>query len=103
MIKSMNIAFWVQRWRELHPEKPAIIFNDSVITYRELHLRSNRTASWLQSLGIEKGDRVAVMLMNSLEFIEVFLACSRLGAIFVPINYRVTGRELNHPIVNARP
>jgi len=103
MIKSMNIAFWVQRWRELHPEKPAIIFNDSVITYRELHLRSNRTASWLQSLGIEKGDRVAVMLMNSLEFIEVFLACSRLGAIFVPINYRVTDRELNHPIVNARP
>ena len=103
MIKSMNIAFWVQRWRELHPEKPAVIFNDHVITYRELHTRSNRTASWLQSLGIEKGDRVAVMLMNSLEFIEVFLACARLGAIFVPINYRITGRELNHPIANARP
>jgi len=103
MIKSMNIAFWVQRWRELHPEKPAIIFNDRVITYRDLHARSNRTASWLQSLGIEKGDRVAVMLTNSLEFIEVFIACSRLGAIFVPINYRITGRELNHPIANARP
>jgi len=103
MIKSMNIAFWVQRWRELHPEKPAIIFDDRVITYRELHRRSNRTASWLQSLGIEKGNRVAVMLMNSPEFIEVFLACSRLGAIFVPINYRVTAIELNHPIANARP
>ncbi len=103
MIKSMNIAFWVQRWRELNPEKPAVIFNDRVISYRELHHRANRTAAWLQSLGIEKGDRVAVMLMNSLEFIEVFLACSRLGAIFVPINYRITGRELNHPIANARP
>jgi fatty-acyl-CoA synthase len=103
MIKSMNIAFWVQRWRELHPEKPAVIFNDHVITYRELHARSNRTAYWLQSLGIEKGDRVAVMLMNSPEFIEVFVACSRLGAIFVPINYRVTVRELHHPIINARP
>ena len=99
----MNIAFWVQRWRELHPEKPAVIFNDRVITYRELHGRSSRTASWLQSLGIEKGDRVAVMLTNSPEFIEMFLACARLGAIFVPINYRVTGRELNHPITNARP
>jgi fatty-acyl-CoA synthase len=103
MIKSMNIAFWVQRWRELHPEKPAVIFDDRVITYRKLHGRSNRTASWLQALGIEKGDRVAVMLMNSLEFIEVFIACSRLGAIFVPINYRVTGRELNHAISNAKP
>jgi len=99
----MNIAFWVQRWRELHPEKPAIIFDDRVITYRDLHGRSNRTASWLQSLGIEKGDRVAVMLTNSLEFIDVFIACSRLGAIFVPINFRVTARELKHPITNARP
>jgi len=103
MIKSMNIAFWVQRWRELHPDKPAIIFNDQTITYRELLARSNRTAAWMQSLGIEKGDRVAVMLANSLVFIDVFLACSRLGAIFVPINYRITAAELKHPITNARP
>lgn len=103
MIHSMNIAFWVQRWRELHPKKPAIIINDVTITYRELYERSNQTASWLQSLGIEKGDRVAVMLANSLEFIEVFLACSRLGAIFVPINYRITANELSHPITNSRP
>jgi len=103
MIKSMNIAFWVQRWRELHPDKPAIIFNGRTITYRELHARSNQTAAWMQFLGIEKGDRVAVMLANSLEFIDVFLACSRLGAIFVPINYRITAAELRHPILNARP
>jgi fatty-acyl-CoA synthase len=103
MIKSMNIAFWVQRWRELHPDKPAIIFNDRIISYRELHARSDRTASWLQSIGIEKGDRVAVMLTNSLEFVDVFLGCSRLGAIFVPINYRIAAAELKHPITNARP
>ena len=103
MIKSMNIAFWVQRWRELHPNKPAIIFNGRTVTYRELHARSNRTAAWMQSLGIEKGDRVAVMLSNSMEFIDIFLACSRLGAIFVPINYRITATELKHPISNARP
>jgi fatty-acyl-CoA synthase len=103
MIKSMNIAFWVQRWRELHPDKPAILFNGQTITYRELHARSNRTAAWMQSLGIEKGDRVAVMMANSIEFIDLFLACSRLGAIFVPINYRITAAELKHPISNARP
>jgi len=103
MIKSMNIAFWVQRWRELHPDKPAIIFNGQTISYRQLHARSNQTAAWMQSIGIEKGDRVAVMMANSLEFIDVFLACSRLGAIFVPINYRITAAELKHPITNARP
>jgi fatty-acyl-CoA synthase len=103
MIKSMNIAWWVQRWAELTPEKPAILFQDDVITYKDLSRRSDRTACWLQSLGIEKGDRVAVMLYNCPEFLDLFLACSRLGAIFVPINFRITARELDFFIKNCRP
>ncbi|MCF8092184.1 MAG: AMP-binding protein [Desulfotignum sp.] len=103
MIKSMNIAWWVQRWAELTPDKPAIVFQDEVITYKNLSRRSDRTACWLQSLGIEKGDRVAVMLYNCPEFLDLFLACSRLGAIFVPINFRVTAGELDFFIKNCRP
>ncbi|MCK5202622.1 MAG: AMP-binding protein [Desulfobacterales bacterium] len=61
MIRSMNIAWWVQRWGDLHPDKPAIIFEKEQITYSELNRRANRAGCWLQSLGIEKGDRVAVM------------------------------------------
>ena len=57
MIKSMNIAWWVQRWSELHPDKVAILFEGSKISYLELHQRSNRVSCWLQSLGIGKGDR----------------------------------------------
>ncbi len=103
MIKSMNIAWWVQRWAELHPVKPAIIFEEQTITYEDLCKRADRTSCWLQSIGIEKGDRVAVMLDNCLEFIDLFLACSRLGAIFVPINFRVTAFELDYFIKNCRP
>ena len=103
MIKSMNIAWWVQRWAELTPEKPAIIFENRVINYQELCARADRTSCWLQSIGIEKGDRVAVMLHNCLEFLDLFLACSRLGAIFVPINFRVTSVELDYFIKNCRP
>jgi fatty-acyl-CoA synthase len=103
MIKSMNIAWWVQRWSELHPHKPAILFEDEVISYSQLHQRGNRTACWLQSLGIEKGDRVAVMLENCPEFIELYLACSRLGAIFVPINFRLAPPELDYTLRNCRP
>jgi acyl-CoA synthetase (AMP-forming)/AMP-acid ligase II len=62
MIKSMNIAWWVLRWSELHPSKPAILFEGEKISYLELRERANRTSCWLQSLGIEKGDRVAVMI-----------------------------------------
>ena len=103
MIKSMDTAWWVQRWAELHPDKAAIIFEEHVVSYRELCKRADRTSCWLQSIGIEKGDRVAVMLDNCLEFLDLFLACSRLGAIFVPINFRITALELDYFIKNCRP
>ncbi|MGD8470173.1 MAG: long-chain fatty acid--CoA ligase [Desulfobacterales bacterium] len=103
MIRSMNIAWWVQRWSDLHPDKCAIIFEKERITYSGLNKRANRTSCWLQSLGIAKGDRVAVMLNNCPEFIELFLACARLGAIFVPLNFRSAPPELDYFLKNCRP
>ncbi|MDP6394270.1 MAG: AMP-binding protein [Desulfobacterales bacterium] len=99
----MNISWWVQRWSELHPDKPAIRFEEQKISYLDLHQRANHTSCWLQDLGIEKGDRVAVMLENCVEFIELYLASSRLGAIFVPINFRLAEPELDYILQNARP
>ncbi|MBN2123636.1 MAG: AMP-binding protein, partial [Deltaproteobacteria bacterium] len=55
------------------------------------------------SLGIEKGDRVAVMLENCPQFVELYLACSRLGAIFVPVNFRLAAPELDYTLKSARP
>jgi fatty-acyl-CoA synthase len=103
MIKSMNIAWWVQRWSDLQPLKPALLFEGAVFSYRDLHERANRASCWLQSLGIEKGDRVAVMLENCPEFIELYLACARLGALFVPINFRLAAPELEYTLRNAGP
>jgi len=103
MIKSMNIASWVKRWSELHPHKTAIVFEGSQISYLDLHQRVNRAACWLQSLGIEKGDRVAVMLTNCPEFMELYLACSLLGALFVPVNFRLAAPELDYTLRDARP
>jgi fatty-acyl-CoA synthase len=103
MIKSMNIAWWVKRWSELHPHKAAVIFEGNQISYLQLHQSVNRACCWLQSLGIEKGDRVAVMLNNCPEFLELFLACSRMGALFVPINYRLAAPELEYTLTNSRP
>jgi fatty-acyl-CoA synthase len=103
MIKSMNIAWWVQRWAELTPDKPAVLFEGETISYEALCRRADRTSCWLQSIGIEKGDRVAVMLNNCPEFLDIFLACARLGVIFVPINFRITSIELDYFIKNCRP
>ena len=103
MIKSMNIVWWVKRWSELHPHKTAIIFDGNRISYLEFHRKINRACCWLQSLGIEKGDRVAAMLGNCPEFLELFLACSKLGAIFVPVNYRLAAPELDYTLAHSRP
>ncbi len=103
VVNSMNIGWWVERWSDLHPDKPAILFEGDVITYSELHKRVNRTGCWLQSLGIEKGDRVAAMMSNCPEFMELYLACSRLGAIFVPINFRMAAPEVDYTLRNCRP
>ena len=103
MLKSMNIAWWVKRWSVLHPHKTAIIFEGREISYLKLHQKVNQACCWLQSLGIEKGDRVAVMLNNSPEFLELYLACSRLGALFVPVNYRLAAPELDYTLTNSRP
>ncbi|HMK35008.1 MAG TPA: AMP-binding protein [Desulfomonilaceae bacterium] len=103
MVKSVNAAWWVQRWSELHPDKTAIIFEDRQISYKELNRAANGTACWLQSLGIEKGDRLAVLLENCPEFIEIYLACARLGAIFVPLNFRLAAPEIDYLIRHCRP
>jgi len=103
MIKSMNIAWWVQRWSELHPEKIAIVYEGDRISYSTVHRQAERTSCWLQSLGIEKGDRVAAMMTNCPEFLVLYLACSSLGAIFIPINFRLAVPELAYTLRNARP
>ena len=103
MIESMNIAWWVQRWSELQPQKPAIIYDGEETSYLELHHRVNRTACWFQSKRIQKGDRVAVMLKNGPEFVELYLACARIGALFVPINTRSVTSEIDYFLTNSNP
>jgi len=103
MTKSMNAGWWVKRWSELHPRKTAIVFEGKTITYAMLYGRVEAVASWLRSLGIQKGDRVAIMLNNCPEFLELYLACSTLGAIFVPINFRHVSAEVDYTLKNCRP
>ena len=103
LVKSMNVGWWVQRWSELHPNKNAIFYKEKQISYFELQQRANLTSYWLKSLGIKKGDRVAIMLNNCPEFIELYLSCAKLGVIFVPINTRLRIGELKYLLENSSP
>lgn len=77
-------------------DREAISFNGLRFTYRDLNERINQLAHALQSIGVEKGDKVAFMLMNCHQLFEVMFACGKIGAIYVPINSRFVGPEIQH-------
>lgn len=76
------------------PEREAVVVEDRRVTYRELGELVERTAAGLTDLGLVRGDRVALLLGNCLEFVLACLACNRLGLICVPIGHRQRRPEL---------
>lgn len=83
----------------MRPNKLALICGERSLTYAEFNARANRAANALRSLGIKPGDRVAVMVHNSLEGFEIGAGLSKLAAMNVPVNYRLREREVAY-IVN---
>ncbi|MET4585842.1 fatty-acyl-CoA synthase [Pseudarthrobacter sp. PvP022] len=86
---------------ELHPGAPAVIDLSDVggglcTTYDELAGRVARTAAFLASLGIRRGDSVATLLPNCQQWVDLFLAASHLGALLVPLNTRYRAQEIGH-------
>jgi malonyl-CoA/methylmalonyl-CoA synthetase len=83
--------------------EPALEFKGQRFTFAELDVRANRLASLLTTRGFSAGDRLAVYLENRVEFIDLFLACTRLGVILVPINILYRDREASHIVSDAEP
>ena len=83
------------------PDRPAIIFEGKKFTFSELSERVNRLANALVDLGIEKGERVAILQVNCNQYVEVYYAVARIGAIFVPLNFRAKRDELVYMLNNS--
>ncbi len=73
------------------------------LTFGDVDIRANRMAHALEAQGVRQGDRVAVYLANRVEFLDLFLGCIRLGAVFVPINVLYREREVAHIVHDAGP
>ena len=84
-------------------DSPALDFQGATFTFGDLDDRSNRLAHLLRARGIGAGDRVCVYLANCVEMVDVYLACVKLCAIFVPINILYRGREIGHILNDAGP
>ena len=72
-------------------------------TFGEMEARSERMAGALAGRGLGRGDRLCVYLGNRIEFVDLFLACVKLGVIFVPINILYREREFTHIVADAEP
>jgi malonyl-CoA/methylmalonyl-CoA synthetase len=81
----------------------ALEFEGRTFTFGEIDARSNRTANYLRSRGFVKGDRLCVYLANCVEMIDLYLACVKLGVIFVPVNILYRDREITHIVSDAEP
>lgn len=84
-------------------DRPALEFAGATHTFGDLDRSSNRLAHLFAARGLRAGDRVAVYLPNGLPLIHVYLACVKLGLIFVPINILYRGREIAHILRDAEP
>ncbi|HEX6087741.1 MAG TPA: AMP-binding protein, partial [Thermoanaerobaculia bacterium] len=84
-------------------EQPALEWQGRTYTFGELEARSNRVAHELLARGFVRGDRLAVQLANSVELIELYLACVKIGVIFVPVNVLYREREVSHILQDAEP
>ena len=94
----MHIGDWMARGALYFPERLAVVDEErgaaGRFTYRQLNQRADRLAQVLRARGVGRGDRVGLVAYNGVAHLDAFFACGKLGAIYVPFNFRLHAREL---------
>ncbi|MFB6465266.1 class I adenylate-forming enzyme family protein [Cytobacillus sp. Hz8] len=96
---------WIENRARLTPDREAIIDAEQERhwSFFEVNRRSIAAASWLKRQGIKEGDRVALLSPNHICYFDVLFACGKIGAIFVPINWRLAPREIEYILRDCTP
>jgi fatty-acyl-CoA synthase len=90
----MDLSDLIERNAAFTPDKPAIVFEDEILSYAALNARIEQTARALNTeLRVSRGDRVAVLSLNRPDYLVLLYACARLGAMLVPMNWRLAVAE----------
>jgi acyl-CoA synthetase (AMP-forming)/AMP-acid ligase II len=101
MAHWMNLGQMLTVNAKKFPHTIALKDNERAFTYPQTDKRVNKLAHSLLSLGLNKGDKVAVLLENSIEIVEVYLATAKAGLVIVPINFRLVGPEVEYIVNNS--
>lgn len=100
-LRSSTVGDLIRRSAARVPDRVAIRFADRELTYRRLDEAVNRAATYLIGHGAKQGDRVAAYGKNSDAYVIAFLACARAGLVHVPLNYALTGDELDYLVTDS--
>lgn len=88
-----------RKGRTLYPDREALVFEETRITYGKLDDRVNRLANAISGLGFKKGERLVILAENTHKYMEVYFAAGKLGMSVTPLNFRLADAEITH-IVN---
>ena len=88
----LNLAQMVNLNAKKFPNTISLKDNKRKLNYKELKQRVNKLSNSLLSIGLKKGDKFAVLLENSIEIIEAYLAAAKTGLIIVPVHFRFVGK-----------
>ena len=86
---------------KMFPDRTAVVFGAVRHTWKEWNARMCKTAHALRGLGLERGDKIALLLHNCHQFVEIGNAAQKAGLIIVPLNYRLRGREIEYIMNNS--
>jgi fatty-acyl-CoA synthase len=98
---DQGLGYWVTKREMISGDRLAIVDRHLRFTYRELNRRCNRLANALRDSGVRPGDRVCSLLQNGHTQLELIFAVAKLGAIFLPINFRLTVPEIEYIIQDS--
>lgn len=102
----MNAAQILTQRSLLTPNREALVelANGACHTYADLNRRANRAANFLrEKCGVKKGDRVSILAYNSVAYVDLLFGLGKIGAIFAPLNWRLTSRELTYIVNDCKP
>jgi len=97
----MNTLDFLSISSAICPDRDCVVFEGKRYTFSQVNDRSNRLANALASLGIKKGDMVAILQVNCNQFLETYYAVAKLGAMLVPLNFRAKEDELTYMLNNS--
>jgi fatty-acyl-CoA synthase len=99
--RPLTLPTFLERSARRTPDRVALSLGSERRAFRELDERSGRAAAALASLGVAAGDTVAVLTHNSIETVEAFFGCHKLGACAVPVNFRLAPHEVAYILQNS--